>query len=157
MAFAVGTNSYISVSDADTYFLDRNNSLWTGTDEVKESALINATDYLDSFYSGQWIGNVTDIDQILAWPRSGATNRNGKSIDSTVIPAQIEAATCELAVKALSDTLNPDTDPGGQVKKEKVGSLEVEYNDYAIPVKKYNFVQDLLRGLIEASNKLIRS
>jgi hypothetical protein len=159
MTLVVGTNTYINEADADAYFLARANSTWAGASTTaKEAGLIRATSYLDAHYAGQWVGAVADSSQALAWPRSGAIDRNGNSIDSADIPDQIEDATCELAVRALGvDDLEADIDAGGQVKRQKVGTLEIEYNDFADPTIKYTFVEKLLIGLIKQTNRLIRS
>ncbi len=57
MAIIVGTDSYVSVADADTYWTDRNNLDWATTDVAdKEKALRDATVFIDGSYEGRWIG-----------------------------------------------------------------------------------------------------
>ena len=60
-------NAYISVSYADTFHSDRGNTDWTGTDTIKEAAIIKATDYIDQNYD--FIGTLVDVEQSLKWPR----------------------------------------------------------------------------------------
>ena len=43
--------SYVSVVDAGTYCTAHGLTAWTGTDGVKESALRNATQYIDTMYN----------------------------------------------------------------------------------------------------------
>ena len=68
MALTVGTNSYISVADADTYFDARLfSTAWTDADNAtKEAALITASRMIDRM---QLAGRPADIDQALAFPR----------------------------------------------------------------------------------------
>jgi hypothetical protein len=94
MALTVGTNSYISVADADVYFSERLHSAnWTNAEDTdKEASLIQATRMLDNLFT--WVGTITDPDQSLDWPRTGVYDENGRLIESDVIPVQIEQATC---------------------------------------------------------------
>lgn len=73
MALTVGTNSYINVADADTYFSERLFAdVWTAaTSTDKEKALIMATKVIDRQYLK---GRKRNIDtnsnqQLLAFPR----------------------------------------------------------------------------------------
>jgi len=118
MALVVGTNSYISVADADDYFLTRLNSAkWTSsTPTDKENALITATTMIDCLYI--FNGEKTDPAQPLEFPRDGATE----------IPDKIKLATCEQAFYLLSvgDVTIPSASAEG-VKKATLGSMSVEY------------------------------
>ena len=58
MAFVVedGTglenaNSFCSVAFADSYFSDRGIAAWTGSNTVKEQALVRATDYISNRFT----------------------------------------------------------------------------------------------------------
>lgn len=106
MAIIVGTDSYVSVADADTYWLDRNNSVWAAAaTEDKEKALRFATEYIDGSYDGRWIGEHPGAaSQVLAWPRNGAVDSEGRSV--TGIPQRAADATSRLALDALSDFLS---------------------------------------------------
>lgn len=163
MAIVVGTDTYLSVTAADTYWSDRNNSVWSAaTTPNKEKALREATQYLDGAYS--YIGTQkTDI--VLTWPRFDVFIRSGNfagiSYDSDTIPPQIEDACAELALEALSANLLPSADRGGAIKKEKVDVLEVEYMDWAPSSKTYNFVRLILKPLLinqsSTARKLVRT
>lgn len=108
MALTVGTNSYISVADANSYFADRMNSaVWDGATAVglKDKALIQATQIIDN---QKFIGLRTNPVQDLAFPRFGIYIDN-VLVDSTVIPKRVKDATCELAIWVLqSDFTTPD-------------------------------------------------
>lgn len=140
-----GANSYLSVADADTYHTDRGNSGWTGTDAVKQAALIAATDFLESRYS--WTTGIkADADQGLSWPRIGAADRHGNLIESDEVPIEVQQATAYLALQALSGSL---VAPLGRVpKKVKAGSAEVEFSDSAASSTTYPHVDGLLMGLV---------
>jgi hypothetical protein len=162
MAIVVGTDTYLSVIDADVYWSKKNNATWSNASiNSKEAALIEATQYIDGAF--EFIGR-QDIENVLAWPRFDVCitsgNFAGINYDSTTIPPQIENACAELALEALSGLLMPSQDRGGMTKKEKVDVIEVEYSEFAPTQKTYDFVALLLKPLIAGgsnSNKLIRA
>jgi hypothetical protein len=106
--------SYVSVVDCGTYCTAHALSAWTGTDAAKESALRNATQYIDTNYSFKY--EKTYVEQALEFPRyywdwdDALMNR-------------LRSACCELAVKALSGSLFVDADPSVTIKV-KVGPIE---------------------------------
>lgn len=146
MAFVVedGTgltdaNSYVEVDYADEYHSDRGNTAWTGTDAVKQSALVKATDYIEQAYAGRWIGDALTDDQSLSWPR-----------DAEGVPDKLAQAVCLLALEALAGTsLNPTQ--GRAVKREKVDVIEVEYMDGAKAGSTRPAIDGLIVGLIGGS------
>lgn len=157
MAFTVedgtivtGANSFVSVSYADDYHADRGNATWTGTDAVKQAALVKATDYIEQKYS--FLGSLVDDDQPLSWPRYI------EGVDYNAIPDRLKQAVCILALESLSDDLNPTQDRA--VKREKVDVIEVEYMDNATRGKSRPAVTGLLRpyiGIGAYSAKVIRT
>lgn len=162
MALVVGTDAYINITDADTYWSDRNNSTWSAASTAeKEKAIREATQYLDVAYA--YIG-VQVTTNVLAWPRYDAeiTKGNFANIfyNSTTIPPQIINACAELALEGLSARLAPALERGGAIKKEKVDVIEVEYMDWAPSRKTYDFVSMLIKPLLLAgghNRKLARS
>jgi len=155
MTLTVGTNSYLNVSDANAYWLARNNSTWaSASDAEKEKALIEATQFLDGAYS--FIGTHPEDTQLLAWPRKYAYvnrgNLKGVKYASDTVPPQITNACAELALEALSANLRPSLDRGGSIKKEKVDSLEIEYNSFAPAQKTYDMVTLILKPLLLAGS-----
>lgn len=154
MAFVVETgsivpnaNSLVSLAEANDFHSDRNNVNWTGTDSVKEAAIIRATDYLEQAYYDKWLGERVSDVQSLSWPRSGVEN-----VDDDVIPVRLKQAVCILALEALTGDLNPTLARGGLVKREKVDVIEVEYMDGAKGQTTRPAVDGLLRGLIHFSS-----
>lgn len=127
MALVVGTNSYISVADADTYFSNRlySDNWDDALTADKEAALIQATRELDLMFN--WYGDIADDDQSLRWPRSSVYNCDGVEIADDVIPTQIENATCEQAIYILSG--DPSQKPAlleKGFKKAKLDVMEIE-------------------------------
>ena len=134
--------SYISVADADSYFSDRNNSAWAAlTTAQKEAGLLYATTTLDTQY--KWDGYKKTSTQALDWPRISAEDGNGDLVENQV-PVKIKQACCELALLHQTGALNSTFDRGGSVKREKVGSVEVEYFDGAPAGKTYPFIDNLV-------------
>lgn len=133
-----GANSYVTVAYADTYHDDRGNTAWTGTDAVKQAALIKATDYVDQNYD--FNGYIYDEDQALNWPRSII------NADTDEIPDKLKQAVCLLALEALSEDLNPTL--GRNVKREKVDVIEVEYQDGASMSKSRPAIYGLLKSYV---------
>lgn len=149
MTVVVGTNSYLSIADADTYWSARNSSVWCDADDaVKEKALIEATQYIDGAFS--FIGT-QKTDNVLAWPRFDVFitkgNFAGVSYDSLTIPPQITSACAELAFEALTARLIEVKERGGLIKREKIDVIEVEYMDFAPSGTSYTFIEMLLKPL----------
>lgn len=162
MALTVGTDSYLSLADANTYWSNRDNDVWSAaSDTEKEAALREATQFIDATY--EFIGYQVTTNS-LAFPRNDVYitkgNFAGVSYDNTTIPPQIEDACAELALEALSDRLLPSKDRGGAVKREKVDVIEVEYFDWAPSARTFNYVARILRPLLThggAMKGLVRS
>lgn len=125
--------AYVSVADATTYHTNMGNSAaWAavGVTAVQEAMLRRATNYMRNRYYGMWEGSAVASTQRLDWPRSGVPTRDGGSaIASNIVPEDVKAACAELALKAFSADLMPDSSQA--VKREKVGPLEVEYDEFS--------------------------
>lgn len=144
--------SYISVADAATYLTAAYGTApasWTAaTTATKEAALRAAARWIDARYS--WPGQclVLDPAQALAWPRAGAIDREGRTVDAASVPQRIKDSTCEAAILHLAGTLvTTSRDRGGMVKRVKVGELEKEYADGAPGGRTYPWIDQLLAGL----------
>ncbi len=145
-----GANVYVSVAEANAYFSDRNNTVWAGkTTPEKEAAILYATSFLDAqFY---WLGYIKLIDQALGWPRLLVYDREGRPITFNAVPRKVKDATCELALEALSKPLTPSLARGGDVKRQKVASLEIEYFDRASSQRTFPILRQILKGLYKDS------
>lgn len=70
MALIKGVNSYVTLSEANSYLEDRANvAAWNdASDTKKEQCLVTATSIIDEY---KFEGTVVSADQDLAFPRSG--------------------------------------------------------------------------------------
>jgi len=124
-AGGTSSNSFISRSDAQTYFNGRLSAdQWTdASSSDKDRSLIMATVRLDQ---EEYHGSKYETDQALKWPRYGTYNDNGDVYDSDAIPDVVEKACCEMALAILKDsTIMSDTGMEG-FKKIGVGPISVE-------------------------------
>lgn len=146
-----GANSYTSLEVANAYHALRGNAAWTGTDGVKEAALIRATAYIDLRYRGRFPGTrVEGREQSLEWPRTGATDANGIAIADDEIPIEILNAVCEAALRELTEagSLMPDLERGGEIKSLKAGSIAIEYADGAQVETTFSIIDGILSSLV---------
>lgn len=145
MALTVGTDSYLSLAEADAYWAARDNLDWeAATAADKEKALREATQYLDGRFD--WVGDHPGGAQALGWPRLSARDHEGRVLAG--IPLKVAEATAELALEALSGRLVAAEPRGGRTRREKVGPLEVEYQETAPGGRSFGFVTLLLKGLL---------
>jgi len=138
MALTVGTDSYVTLAEATTYFDGRpHSSEWSDvakTDDQRENALRFAAVHMDRRY--EWCGVLYLSTQVMKWPRKDFYDDEGRLFDGTSTPQAVKDAQCELALQWLwADQLTPaptsltrsDANGGNQIKKQKVGSLEQEF------------------------------
>lgn len=145
MTLTVGSDTYISVADADAYFVARDVASWpAATSQAREAALLQATVYLDGAYT--FIGRIASSAQALAWPRLGAIDGDGRSLEG--IPGRLAHACAELALVALTSPLAPPEHRGGRVTEERIGPLSVSYADGAPAGRSFPYIDLLLCGLI---------
>lgn len=121
-----GATSYIEIAYADEYFADRGNTVWPAlTEEQKQAALIQASDYVSTHYT--YKGTKASTSQGLAFPRIGVVDQSGLPV--TGVPECIKKCTAELAVRASQSALVPDPefDDSGRavkMKSEVLGPLK---------------------------------
>ncbi len=139
---------YGSEANADQYHTARGNTAWVGSSADKLAALTRASQYIDgmgqcdgmSLFPGVKTGGRA---QILAWPRTGATDFSGATILPDEVPIEVQYATYEAALRELvaPGSLSPDYVPATQVKREKVDVLDTEY---AVPAADINPVRPVV-------------
>lgn len=121
-------DAFISVEYADAYHAAMGNAEWTGAEPDKEAAIRRATAFLSNSY--QWQGyKRKGRPQALAWPRYDVVDCEGWGVAFDAVPIEIQKATAEVALRELVSpgSMNPDVIASEQVKREKIGALEVEY------------------------------
>lgn len=129
------TRAYVSDTDADDYFIHTfNHTAWFAlTLGQKTIALQEATRWLETlcFY-----GDKCSSTQPLKWPRTVAASDCCAGADCTTLPPQMVEATCELALALHNNqttliTATSTTQPGIFTKRQKLGDLEVEFDQFA--------------------------
>ena len=153
-------DSYLSVTDADTYNTNHSASAaWIAAAEaVKEKALRLATQYLDVRYAGRWKGYKSTDAQALAWPRIVAEKED--CYDSAyyahdALPVVLKDATAELALRVVGgDTLFADITKPGPIKSQSVtvGPIQksITYMGGYTQVKGYPLIDGLVKSLINS-------
>jgi hypothetical protein len=153
-------NTYLSLTDAETYMLARPfSAAWTAaTDAVKNQALVFATELLDR---ARWKGTkgITSsgaLLQALSWPRRYAPTREFQHeadaivdaddvidvaiayYDETAVPTPIKRATVEIALGLIkAGSSDPYDQDVKRIKSKTVDVLTTEFFDS----------QDQIRGL----------
>lgn len=159
-------NGYISTAYADTYFADRGVTTWTGTDDVKGQAIIKATDYIETRWTGQFLGRLEfpDAPQALSFPRLGLYDKEGRVIEG--MPVSLQKATAEYALRALSSSLflEPTVETNGQRvqrSRDKVGPIEEE-REYVqgaavSTLRPFPAADRLIYQLVTSANRVVRA
>lgn len=111
-------NTFVTPDVVLAYATDRNKQdAWDAQDvEVQEAAIVAAADFLKNEERFQYRGIRNSYGQRMPWPRTGAQERRGPVIPTNVVPWQLLEAQCELALKALTEELQPDLERGGQIQ-----------------------------------------
>lgn len=138
--------SYISFEDADKYMrAATNGGGWRAADDnTKAQALVTAVRTLDR---QSWLGEVTDSDQALQWPRK---NTGVVGVIDTAIPIKIQYAAVELAeilIDGSEDVLS-EANAGQKIKSLKAGSVSIDYfrdPNALFPVRFPPIVNELIR------------
>ena len=146
MAFTVedGTglptaNSMATVAEFDSYHTDRGNAdIVALPQNEKEALLIRGADYLKLHYT--WANDKLVSTQSLPFPRTVFT-----------LPSDIKTANIILAQKAKEYDLIADAER--RVKKEKVSTLEVVYDEKDTTTgKKFTEVDLLVKPYLKSGN-----
>jgi len=157
----VDSTSYVSVAEADAYFVDRVNATWAAlANSAKQVALIKATDYIDGMF--RFIGTKYTQAQALQWPRSSAYDPDGVII--TGLPIELKKACYEYALRASAAELSPDPtyqDSGSilTMAKDQVGlvSEERRYATYQPnTIRAYPMADAMLRHLTMPRGEIFR-
>jgi hypothetical protein len=152
-----GANSYITLDEFFTYVDNRELSLSAGSDhDYLAALLIKATDYIESF-RGRFKGDKANDTQALQFPRDDLYI-DCVLISNTAIPTELKNAQASIAydLDAMSLTKAAPSvaaSEKGDITKEKVGEIEVEYdstgNRKSTPT--YNDAMGWLRPMLRAN------
>lgn len=146
--------AYASAATIDAYHTARANTAWTGTDAAKEAAILRAMTFLDAM---NWNGYAANAGQALEWPRSCMEDRNGRAIDSNVIPSPVIHALAELSLRELASPGATLPDGGlsdGISGLEVAGAVKLQFAAKADARPDYRMVRALLKGLIHPAGSV---
>ena len=152
------SNSYATVSDADTYFDERvGGTDWAGSTDQKERALITATRRLDQeTYEGLKVAE----RQALKWPRYWAENEDGTEYAENAIPTIVKYACYELALQFEIDRGNSKTpllDTGlEEFDEAAVGSMDMKRSRRFSAGQLPATVKRLLRPVLTTAGNSVR-
>ena len=128
-------NSYVCLDEAEQIAANiPGGDEWIAlSEDEKVMSLIAATALLETL---QYRGEICSATQRLKWPRVGV-DCEGRPFDCTAIPYKIKEATVMLAMQLAKDPGGiiggggVDNTPAGTfVKRQKLGDLEIEYDQF---------------------------
>lgn len=130
MTITVGTNSYVADATFVSYLAQSvRGSALTTTAARREAALVTALHMLQRLvYEGDQL--VAYPTQVLAFPRTGLTDRYDDAVSSATVPVDVTYAQMELAIELLINSgveASMSGGPNGNVRRVKAGTAEVEF------------------------------
>ena len=151
-------NAYIDLSDIVKYLPSTAMAELTALSVDEQiDRLIIASLFID--YSFDWKGAKKTLEQGLSWPRLDVWHQKHK-IPDDYIPLEIKRA-CAMAISLIMEFgIGVFHDAGeAQVKKEKLGPLEMEYfqalQTQFTDSTQYTDINNMLRGLYKEPNNLM--
>lgn len=126
-------NSYATLAEALAYINSHAvpatvKSLWDSADNnSREGVMIRAAQLLDRHVV--WRGTIFGDVQALSWPRAWATDRHGREIASTVVPAFLKEFQIETALWLLSQGGESPEVGNAEYDSIRVGQLEIDFNE----------------------------
>jgi hypothetical protein len=147
-----GTGKATAIAFADeafvtAYWLVRGGSAtWTAASaDEKMAGVVQASDYLCMGQVFDWRGLQHPTGR-MAWPRIGASERNGNDVLDTVVPWRVKEAMAILAPRAITalqeiTSLLAPAERGGKIRSESGAGFSTTYADDA---PTYTVQQDVL-------------
>lgn len=144
---------YADVEAANNYFAAASHAAaWVAaTVDQKGQALVTSTRTLDR---QRWLGDKTDPDQDLAWPR---TNTGVDGVEDDEVPANIITASMEMALSILNgEGVQTDQNVSQKIQSLKAGSVSITYFRGAEgqPLRFPLIVHELIRDYLAATGRL---
>jgi len=148
MALTKGTNSYVSLAEADSYFSDRLDvAAWEIASETqKQQSLITATNILDTL---DWVGIISSESQLLAFPRTGSyfdPKFGYEVVLKDDVPYRIISAVYEIAYHLLNN--DGLLDSTGNVSSLSIGNITL--NNIRSAGRIPNSAQKLINPLLQS-------
>jgi len=145
---SIGTptaNSYVSVVDADAYFLQRSNSSKWTTVIDKDAALITASRLLD--WQLKFDGEKTSALQSMQFPRTGIWMSDGLEYPVDVIPQEMKFAVYELAYLSIGVDRTADNSLAG-IDQVKAGPLFIKATPSGYGSTKSDIIPQFIKSMI---------
>jgi hypothetical protein len=149
----VGTNTYVTRAEANTYLGDALGSeSWAFlSPDDQDKALLTAFKLLErQLWQGEAVGAVD-------WPRTGVIDCAGDPVDDASVPTDIKSAQIELAYAiSVDNTLASKTTTEDNISRLQAGSASIEFfnNGTADPFGAGRFpsnVMELIRCFLEGA------
>lgn len=126
---------YGTASGFRAYLTARGITLPTGSDNdtTVNARLLVASEWLDARFRESFPGRKTNgRAQLREWPRIGASDEEGYTIDSAVPPVEVEYATYEAARRdfASQGILSKDYTPNQYQRASVSGAVSVDYTNF---------------------------
>jgi hypothetical protein len=144
-SIVANADSYVTTAEFLEYTIPRGIT-FAGTAGSSEQTLLQAMDYLETV---NFYGRKSTKEQSLQWPRSGVYIDDWL-VENDEIPQILKSAQIQIAL-AIDAGNNPSATVGREVKREKVGEIEVEYMDSAEETVQITAVNNLLKKLSPSS------
>jgi len=149
MAIKLNMNSYVTLDEANAYFIDRSNSnKWhLLNNNEKEEYLTTATGYLDDVVT--YVGVAVSTSQPLAWPREGSyfddRYNDMVSFEDPDRPARLQKATFEMAMHLIENPCVLDT----TAQAESIAVASIKLTKIQYPARLPHLVRRALGELAE--------
>lgn len=137
-----------------TYHTARGTDVSAYEETEVDAALLVATVSLDARYRGAFAGEKTEQrDQDHEWPRTGAYDENGDSIETDEIPVEVLQSTYELALQQLINpgSLSANYTPSDYKSVSVDGAVSITYNERSSASEKktmFGIVDDIISPLL---------
>lgn len=160
-ADAYVTTAYVDAYDTGYVGSSGTPSWATANAAAKEKAVRIATEYLDARYGTVWRGNKLKNTQGLDWPRDGAEDDDGFSLDD-MVPEDLKRACAILSIKSAGgESFLPDVANPGMIESKSVtaGSVSVSktFVSGMSQTKQFPKVEAMVSQLILAGDRIIRA
>ena len=153
-ASSASANSYVTVAEVTTFCENYGLSAWasaTTTDQI--TAVFRGMAYVETF---NFKGEKYSYDDPLEWPRTGVYDDINLEPEYEEyyqeIPNGLKYAVCRAAYEELVSPGVLQSSVSGNVKREKIDVLELEYFDSKPSLTVYRTIEGFLKGLLNSSN-----
>lgn len=154
-------DAYATLVYIADYHEKNGNTAWASiaNDATRETYVRRATAYMTQAYRLRWKGYRKTATQSLCWPRSfvylepfvhGAVGAYPYLVSDIIVPVEVKNACAEYALKAITETtLMPDQTQS--VKKETVGAIMIEYDQYSSQATRYSSIDAMLSPYLNSN------